>query len=607
MTANPAKGGLASVTALLVREEPDVVAARQHARQLAAMVGFSNQDQVRVATAVSELARNAFQYGSGGRVEFAFALMAHPQALWVTVSDSGPGIADLNAVLNGRHRLTAGMGVGLTGIRRLIDHFEIESHPGEGTRIQISKNLPAEAPRLSGPDVELLTARLRKDGLPPGSEDQLQNRDLLETLESLQLREWELEKRTADLQRINIELAETNRGVVALYAELDEKAAALRRADELKGRFLRHVSHEFRTPLNSILALTQLLLRRTDGDLNPEQELQVGYIRKATQELTEMVNDLLDLAKVESGKSEVHYAPVHLGQLFGALRGIMRPLVVHDTVSLIFEEPADDICFQSDEGKIAQILRNLISNAVKFTEQGEVRVSSELMDGRLKVTVADTGIGIAPADQDRIFREFAQVNNAIQSRVKGTGLGLPLSRKLAALLGGELTVVSVTGEGSRFTMDIPVLPASYSPKDTYEPDAGTILIIDDDDSARYVARQRFRGSRHRVIEAPGGIEGAERARFERPKLILLDLTMPDRNGFDVFSELKNDPDTRDIPVIIHTSRSLRDFDFEKLADRHAAILPKGDCWPHEALEYIRQVLGEPGLFADEPPTGVAQP
>jgi signal transduction histidine kinase len=600
MTANPPKAGLTPVTAALVRKEADVVAARQQARQLAALAGFSNQDQVRIATAVSELARNAFQYGHGGRVEFAMAFAARPQTLWVTVSDSGPGIADLNEVLNGRHCSAPGMGVGLTGIRRLIDHFEIESHPGKVTRIHISKNLPADAARLNGADIELLRVRLIKENLLPVREAQLQSRDLLETLESLQTRELELEKRTADLQRINVELEETNRGVVALYAELDEKAAALRSADELKDRFLRHVSHEFRTPLNSILALSQMLLRRTDGDLTPEQELQVGYIRKATQELTEMVNDLLDLAKVESGKSEVHYAPVHLGQLFGALRGIMRPLVTNDSVSLIFEEPPDDICFRSDESKIAQILRNLVSNALKFTERGEVRVSSELRDSRLRVTVADTGIGIAPEDQDRIFREFAQVSNAMQRKVKGTGLGPPLSRKLAALLGGELTVVSAPGEGSRFTMDIAVLPVSDSPGDAHAPGSGTILIIDDDDSARYVARQRFRGSSHRVIEAPGGIEGAERARFERPKLIMLDLTMPDRSGFDVLSELKNDLSTRDIPVIIHTSRTLRDSDFEKLADRHAAILPKGDSWPQHTLEYIRQVLGEPGLFANEP-------
>ena len=187
--------------------------------------------------------------------------------------------------------------------------------------------------------------------------------------------------RQAELSRLNQELEETNRGVVALYAELDEKAVALRRADELKSRFPLHVSHEFRTPLNSILALRQLLIRRADGDLSAEQERQVDYIRTAAGELSEMVNDLLDLAKVEAGKTEVRLGGLDVGHLFRALRGIMRPLAVNDAVALVFEEPAEGLTIQSDEAKVSQIVRNLISNALKFTEHGEVRVSSRLSAG----------------------------------------------------------------------------------------------------------------------------------------------------------------------------------------------------------------------------------
>jgi CheY-like chemotaxis protein len=180
---------------------------------------------------------------------------------------------------------------------------------------------------------------------------------------------------------------------------------------------------------------------------------------------------------------------------------------------------------------------------------------------------------------------------------------LPLSRKLAGLLGGELTVASRVGQGSTFTLDIPMRTAATAPvQPTLE--RGVILIIDDDESARYVARQRFRGS-HRIIEAPGGIEGAERARFEHPSLILLDLVMPDRSGFDVLAELKDDPATREIPVVIHTSRRLGEQDFERLANRHAAILPKGEPWPAEAITFLRQLLGEPELFAGEAPCPAA--
>ncbi len=223
--------------------------------------------------------------------------------------------------------------------------------------------------------------------LPPARESgaldelQRQNKELLETLETLRLRELELEKRELELAQLNLELEETNRGVVALYAELDEKAAALKRADEMKSHFLRYVSHEFRTPVNSVLALTQLLLRRLDGDFTEEQEKQVQYIRQAVQDLAEMVNDLLDLAKVEAGKTEVRMTRVDLGQFFGAIRALMRPLATNDAVSLIFDDPPFGAFLETDESKLGQILRNLISNALKFTESGEVRVSAQLQAG----------------------------------------------------------------------------------------------------------------------------------------------------------------------------------------------------------------------------------
>jgi CheY-like chemotaxis protein/anti-sigma regulatory factor (Ser/Thr protein kinase) len=284
----------------------------------------------------------------------------------------------------------------------------------------------------------------------------------------------------------------------------------------------------------------------------------------------------------------------------------MRPLLTGDAVALVFEDPPEDFVFDSDESKIAQILRNLISNALKFTERGEVRISSEVAGGWLQVSVADTGIGIAPEDRERIFQEFAQIDSKIQGRVKGTGLGLPLSRKLATLLGGELHMTSTPGRGSTFVLRIPV-----GARDASSPAAGTepdsILIIDDDEAARYIIRQRFRGTRYRLLEAPGGVEGAERARFERPALTLLDLVMPDRSGFDVLDDLKSDPATRGIPVVIHTSRRLRQSDFDRLADRHAGVLPKEEFWPPEVMEYIKKLLGESDLFADERPLGPPGP
>ncbi len=269
---------------------------------------------------------------------------------------------------------------------------------------------------------------------------QQQNRDLLQALGALRVRENELAGRSSELARLNLELEETNRGVVALYAELEERATALRRADALKSQFLSYVSHEFRTPVNSVMALTHLLLRRTDGDLTGEQEKQVIFIRKAVEGLAEMVNDLLDLAKVESGKTEVRNSSVEVSQILGAVRALMRPLATNDAVTLVFEDPPAGLMIETDEAKLGQILRNLVSNALKFTEKGEVRVSVRCSpeDGAVSFAVKDTGIGIAPEHLEVVFQEFSQIDHSIQGRVKGTGLGLSLSRKLAELLEGSL-------------------------------------------------------------------------------------------------------------------------------------------------------------------------
>ena len=264
----------------------------------------------------------------------------------------------------------------------------------------------------------------------PYEEVQRQNQELLRTLDRLQQRE-------AELAVLNQELEETNRGVLALYGELDARASSLQESNEIKTRFLSNMSHEFRTPVNSILSLTRLLLDRLDGDLSDEQEKQVIFVRKAADSLSDLVNDLLDLAKVEAGKVEVKAIEFDISELFGALRGMLRPLLPQKSpVSLIFDESQALPKLHTDDGKLAQILRNLISNAIKYTDWGEVRVSVTQETHWIKFSVSDTGIGIALEDQNRIFEDFVQIDSPNQKAVKGTGLGLPLSRKLAELLGG---------------------------------------------------------------------------------------------------------------------------------------------------------------------------
>jgi signal transduction histidine kinase/CheY-like chemotaxis protein len=681
-----------SILTIEIRLEHDVVLARQRARQVAALLGFDAQDQTRLATAVSEVARNAFQYAGGGRAEFLFEPGGSRPALLVRVSDRGPGIRDVQAVLDGRYQSPTGMGVGLAGSRRLMDRFSVESTPGAGTTVLLGKNLP----RGAGPvDLARVAAELGRMPLhDPAVEVHRQNQDLLHALE-------ELGRRQEQLTQVNRELEDTNRGVVALYAELDEKADYLRRASEMKSRFLSDMSHEFRTPLNSILSLSSILLDHTDGDLTAEQEKQVTYIRRSAEGLLELVNDLLDLARVEAGKVIIRPVEFRPSALFGALRGMLKPLLSHNTaVSLTFEEPVGLDSMNTDEGKVSQILRNFISNALKFTERGEVRVrAAPAPDGMAVFSVSDTGIGIAAEDQEIIFREFTQLDNVRQRRVKGTGLGLPLSRRLAELLGGSVRVRSEVGVGSTFYLTVPceyqgpsevasvpevdprvdptrrqvvvvednketlfiyekylkgsgfqVIPARtlraarrliqevrpvavvvdilLEGENTWEliaelkrqpatravpllvvtmvdnrhkalalgadefavkpvdrawllgrlralvgDESEAVLVIDDDEVARYLLKGLLAETRFRVVEAAGGEEGL-RAAAQRPRAVFLDLDMPDLSGFEVLRSLRADPATRDLPVIVHSSRVLTDDEGRQLARDGAVLMPK---------------------------------
>lgn len=279
-----------------------------------------------------------------------------------------------------------------------------------------------------------------------------------------------LQAAEAEAALLREELEETNRGVVALYAELDEQAIALKRATELKSRFLAYMSHEFRTPVNAIRSIARLLSDEVDGPLTDEQRRQVQFIQTSAREFAEMVDDLLDLAKIEAGRVEISPAWFEMVDLFSALRGMFRPMLENQQVTLAFEEPVDLPRLYTDDRKLSQILRNYVSNALKFTTQGEVRVSAcRISDDRVRFSVSDTGIGIAREHHAAVFDDFAQVDSPVQKRLRGTGLGLALCRHLAGLLGGEVGVESELGRGSTFWLTLPLqLPDAATPADRPE-------------------------------------------------------------------------------------------------------------------------------------------
>jgi anti-sigma regulatory factor (Ser/Thr protein kinase) len=297
----------APLLGLSIREEQDVVSARQRARQIAGLLGFDATDQARLATAVSEIARNAFLYAGGGRIVFEIEGSRSPQLLTMRVIDDGPGISRLDDVMSGRYTSTTGLGLGIVGTRRLMDVFDVCSTP-KGTTVSLKKLLPARAPFVGADELARLTGTLAAER-PPGplAEIRQQNQELLRALDIVRTRQEELE-------RVNRELEDTNRGVVALYAELDERADHLRRVDEVKTRFLSNMTHEFRTPVNSILALTTLLGEKMGS--TESQKDEVYYIRRSAMQLAELVDDLLDLAKVEAGKIEVSPTVFEVRDLF---------------------------------------------------------------------------------------------------------------------------------------------------------------------------------------------------------------------------------------------------------------------------------------------------
>ena len=547
------------IMTVVIRYEQDVVSARQRTRQIAKELGFDAQDQTRLATALSEIARNAFSYAGGGKVDFSVEGITAPQIFLIRVKDDGPGIANLKEILEGRYQSHTGMGLGIIGVRRLVDQCAITTNLKTGTEIILKKLLPRRAPYVTAGRAGELAAILAAQR-PEGPFDAIkqQNQELLSALA-------DAKERQEELVRVNRELEDTNRGVVALYAELDERATHLRRADEVKTSFLSNMSHEFRTPLNSILALSRLLLERADGELTREQEVQVGFIRKAAENLLELVNDLLDIAKIEAGKIEIQPVEFGVSSLFSALRGMLRPLLAGESVKLVFEEPQDIPFIYSDESKVSQILRNFIANALKFTEKGEVRVLARWNELEKTVTfsVADTGIGIAEEDQEKIFEEFTQLENPIQRKIKGTGLGLPLCRKLASLLGGKIELTSELGIGSTFSLTIPTEHVSQEPallagealEDKWQLEEGRmpVLFLEDEPEELLIYENYLRGTVFQMIPTRTVREARDAMRRIKPQAIVLDILLRGGDSWKWLAEVRMNPAFQSIPIMVATN------------------------------------------------------
>jgi signal transduction histidine kinase/ActR/RegA family two-component response regulator len=501
--------------------EPDLVRVRRLVRRLAQLLQFEQRDEVKITAAVSELTRAAAA-PTGGAVEVSFSVNDDPAAPQLVIEVAGPGLAPA------RRKRSSSAAEGVVAAEKLLERAADATAP---TTLRFGKPLPAHAPPVTRSKLAAVRAELERIDAPRSD---VSREELLRQSHELAKALLDIEERKQELTTLNAELSDTNRGVVALYAELDERANHLRRADELKTRFFSHMSHEFRTPLNSILALSSMLLEETDGPLNSEQRRQVGMIRDGVADLLDLVGDLLDLAKMEAGKTQVNVAEFAIGTIFGALRGMIRPLLGSSVVSLEFCNAAELPPLLGDEAKVIQILRNFLSNAVKFTERGTITVGARLLSAGESVAgiaveidsvlfaVADTGIGIATEHQAAIFEEFRQVENRLQRKARGSGLGLPLCRRLAGLLGGRVWVESEVGHGATFYLLIPRV--LETPIAQYSPDLRPrLLIVDELPERRAALGEAFRDSAFLPIEASTSEVTASSLVALRPTAAIVDV------------------------------------------------------------------------------------
>ncbi|MFC7549201.1 ATP-binding protein [Plantactinospora sp. GCM10030261] len=449
------EGGIAAGVPLLqflIRVEHDIFVVRQRGREVAAAVGLEYQDQIRIATALSEVSRELLAQAGGADVTFRAipGTDRSDAALWIDLTASGP-VPELRS------------GPAAT-VPRLVDELVI-SDEERVTVVRMSRRIPPATRPLDKERIaELRTALSQHLPGTPLEELALQNDQLITALDEVRSQRDELAVLNRELQdtnrgvmalysQLSEELEATNQGVVALYAELDEKSAQLRAASEAKSRFLANVSHELRAPVTAIMGLGRLLADSASDPLTAEQSRQVELIRGSAADLLSLVNDLLDLAKAESGRIEPSWAEVDLRVVFGQLRGTLRALATDPDVELVVAEPPEPAVIRSDEVLLSQVLRNLLHNGLKFTERGEVRLWAERVGDRWRLSVTDTGVGIPTELHGRIFEEFYQVPG---SRATGTGLGLPYARRLVTLLGGTLDLTSEPGRGSTFVVVLPV-------------------------------------------------------------------------------------------------------------------------------------------------------
>ncbi len=417
--------------------------------------------------------------------------------------------------------------------------------------------------------------------------------------EELRVQHEELQQSTQELEERSRLLEEKNELILERNLEIQRKAEELELSTKYKSEFLANMSHELRTPLNSILLLSRLLAENQSNNLSSDQVEYANVIQTSGKGLLSLIDEILDLSKIESGKMELEYKEVPMQEIVGSLRSLFEPVAKDRGVDLLFNT-ADDVplTVETDKLRTEQILRNLMSNALKFTKKGSVTLDIQKHERYIHFSVKDTGIGIPLAKQQSIFEAFQQADGSTRRQYGGTGLGLSISRELAKLLGGEIRLQSEEGQGSEFTLVLPLqkttktiaparmpeplhdgngmqekipvelvsgqefisetIPASIpDDRESVNENDRSILIVEDDTAFARALLDYARNRGYKGLVAVRGDEGIELAKKFRPIGILLDLQLPVKSGWQVMEELKSHPATKGIPVHIMSSHESR--------------------------------------------------
>lgn len=388
---------------------------------------------------------------------------------------------------------------------------------------------------------------------------QAQTEELQAQTEELQAQTEELEAQKEELEALNEEFQQQSAELGEQNVELETQRQQVEEANRLKSEFLSNMSHELRTPLNSVMALSRVLIMQAKEKLSEEEANYLEIIERNGKQLLNLINDILDLSKIEAGRMDVSPRLFSPKATIDTIVESLEPLAEDKGIEVIQKIPDDLPKIESDESRVHQILQNIIGNAVKFTEKGSVTVSASGDAQKIHIRIKDTGIGISEKDLPHIFDEFRQVDGSSSRSFEGTGLGLTIAYRAAKMLGGDISVESALGKGAAFTVTLPMKwegiaqvyePVIAIPPPQIIPERKTILIVDDEPNVVTMISDYLAKEGYNTIMATSGKEALKLAQTHRPFAITLDVIMPEMDGWEVLGKLKQNPKTADIPVII---------------------------------------------------------